>query len=414
MKRQTVLVMLMVLLLACTTLWASGSQEEEKSVLVSRWAGPHADFQKQIVKEYPSAEVTIDDIDYGNLKQKQITSFQAAKGTGNYDVVWVNIQWMKEYVDAGYLLPLDDLIKKHNLDTSIYAEGMLAGTTYYDTIYGLPTFAQCLMVVYDSEIFAKYNLSPPANSEELIELARFFKEKEGTGIALPAKQGGASITLYSQLLFSNGGYYFDSNNKLNLLSEESLYAARVYDQLAKYSVTGSTAWHHDEVAEAVRMKTAPLGTVISGLANQNHDAERSLIVDTVEYAALRGRTGNASANNSFWVWAVAKNANDVDESFKFISWLTSPEIEKKQAIENQQISAIKSLSSDPEVVAATPFLPVVMEELAAGKIDPLTKNFRLLQDELIVGLSEIATTDVDPKVVLTRIQNKLQDVDFSK
>lgn len=414
MKKLTILVLMMVLVFSSTAVWARGTQEMEKSVLVSRWAGPHADFQKQIVRDYPTARVTIDDIDYGSLKQKQITSFQVAKGTGNYDVVWVNIQWMKEYVDAGYLLPLDDLIKKHNLDTNIYAEGMLAGTTYYDTIYGLPTFAQCLMVVYDAEAFAKYNLSPPSTSEELIALARFFKEKEGTGIAIPARQGGAAITLYSQLLFSNGGYYFDENNKLNLLSEESLYAAHVYDQLAKYSVTGSTAWHHDEVAEAVRMKTAPMGIVISGLANQNHDPERSLIVDSVEYAALRGRTGDSSANNSFWVWAVAKNANDVDEAFKFISWLTSPEIEKKQAIENQQISAIKSLSTDPEVVAATPFLPVVMEMLAAGKIDPITKNFRLLQNELIVGLSEIATTDVDSKVVLTRIQNKLQDVDFSE
>lgn len=414
MKKLTILVLMMVLLLSCAVVWASGTQEMEKSVLVSRWAGPHADFQKQIVREYPTARVTIDDIDYGSLKQKQLTSFQASKGTGNYDVVWVNIQWMKEYVDAGYLLPLDDLIKKHNLDTDIYAEGMLAGTTYYDTIYGLPTFAQCLMVVYDAEALAKYNLSPPRTSEDLIELARFFKEKEGTGIAIPARQGGGSITLYSQLLFSNGGYYFDENNRLNLLSEESLYAAHVYDQLAQYSVTGSTAWHHDEVAEAVRMKSAPIGTVISGLANQNHDPERSLIVDSVEYAALPGRTGESSANNSFWVWAVAKNANDVDEAFKFISWLTSPEIEKKQTIENQQISAIKSLSNDPEVVAVTPFLPVVMEMLAAGKIDPLTKNFLLLQDELIVGLSEIATTNVDPKVVLTRIQNKLQDVDFSK
>jgi multiple sugar transport system substrate-binding protein len=414
MKKRTFLLMFVMVCLIIGSIAGSGAQEQKNAVLVSRWAGPHADFQKQLVKEYPTAEVTIDDIDYGSLKQKQITSFQAAKGTGNYDVVWVNIQWMKEYVDAGYLLPLNDLIKKNNLDTSMYAKGMLEGTTYYDTVYGLPTFAQCLMVVYDKEAFAKYNLSAPKNPEELIAIAKLFYEREGTGIAIPAKQGGASITLYSQLLFSSGGYYFDENNKLDLTSEESLYAANVYDQLVQYSVKGSTAWHHDEVAEAVRTKTAPLGTVISGLANQNHDPERSRIVDTVAYAALRGKTGDASANNSFWVWAVAKNANDVDEAFKFISWLTSPAIEKKQTIANQQISAITSLSTDPEVLKVTPFLPVVMEQLAGGKIDPLTSNFRLLQAELIVGLSEIATTDVDPKVVMARIQDKLKDVDFSK
>lgn len=414
MKSKRIVVILLVCLFAVTAVWSGGAKEQGETVLVSRWAGPHADFQKQIVKDYPTADVLIDDIDYGSLKQKQITSFQSAKGSGNYDVVWVNIQWMKEYVDAGYIMNLDDLVTKHNLDLSMYAEGMLEGTTYYGSVYGLPTYAQCLMLTYDQEVFDKYGLSAPKNSEELIAVAKFLKEVDGTGIAIPAKQGGGAITLYSQLLFSNGGYYFDENGKLDLLSEESVYAAEVYDRLAQYSMTGSTAWHHDEVAEAVRMKIAPIGTVISGLANQNHDPETSLVVDTVAYEALRGRTGDASANNSFWVWAVANNANNPDEAFKFISWLTSPEIEKKQAIENQQISAINILTEDPEVVAATPFLPVVMEELAAGKIDPLTNNFRLLQDELIVGLSEIATTDVDPKVVLTRIQNKLKDVDFSE
>ncbi|MFW6209534.1 MAG: hypothetical protein ACOC7X_12610, partial [Spirochaetota bacterium] len=140
----------------------------------------------------------------------------------------------------------------------------------------------------------------------------------------------------------------------------------------------------------------------------------SRIVDTVTYAPIKGRSGQASANNAFWVWAVAKNANHPEEAFKFVRWITSPAIEKKQTLENQQISAISSLSEDQEVLEVTPFLPVVMEQLAAGKVDPLTKNFKLLQDELIVGLSEIATTDADPEQVLSRIQEKLKDVDFSQ
>jgi ABC-type glycerol-3-phosphate transport system substrate-binding protein len=91
MKKRIVLV-LIVSLLACGVLWAGGSQEDSDTLLVSRWAGPHADYQKQIAQEYPTADVVIDDIDYGSLKQKQITSFQSAQGTGNYDVVWVNIK----------------------------------------------------------------------------------------------------------------------------------------------------------------------------------------------------------------------------------------------------------------------------------------------------------------------------------
>ena len=401
--------------------WAEGQKEPaapaqvtKGSLLVSRWAGPHADFQKKVVQSYPSATVRIDDIDYGSLKQKQLTSFQAAKGTGNYDVVWVNSQWMKEYVDAGYILPIDDLIKSNKLDTGIYAKGMMDGVVFNGKTYGLPTYTQCLILAYDSAAFEEANIAVPKTADELVAAAKYFKEKKGSGIAIPAKQGGAAATLYSQLLFSSGGYYFDKNGNLDLLSEPSLYAASIYDQLAQYSVRGATAWHHDETAEAVRTKVAPMGLIMSGLAGQNSDPEKSLIVDTVKYATINGKTGDTAANNAFWVWAIAKNSNDVDESFRFISWFTSPAIEKQQTLANQQISAITALSDDPEVQKKMPYLSVVMKQISNGKMDPSLKSFQTLKDALVVALSQIATTDTPSAEVMKKVQDQLRTTDFSK
>jgi ABC-type glycerol-3-phosphate transport system substrate-binding protein len=386
---------------------------ENEPLLVSRWAGPHADDLKEVVEGYPNGVVTVDDIDYGSLRQKQLTSFQAAKGTGNYDAVWVASQWMKEYVEAGYIMALDDLIASNGFDTSIYAAGMMDGVQFNGKTYGLPTFAQTLMLAYDSAAFEAAGVKVPTTSEELIEVAKYFKETQGTGIAIPARQGSAAVNLYSQLLFSSGGYYFDDAGNLALTSPESIYAATVYDKLAQYSVQGSLAWHHDEVAEAVRTKTAPIGVIISGLANQNHDPERSMIVDTVKYQVLAAADGHSAANNNFWVWAIPANAVDPQASFDFITWVTSPAVEKDMTLRNQQISAITSLSNDPEVLAMAPFLPVVMQELANGRMDPALANFQTLREALIVGLSEIASTDADPATVLARVQNELKDVDFS-
>lgn len=383
-------------------------------LLVSRWAGPHADFQKEIVKEYAGGKITIDDVDYGNLKQKQLLSFQAAAGTaGNYDVVWVNSQWMKEYTDAGYLYELNDLIKETGLDTGIYNKGMMDGCVFDGRIYGLPTYAQCLIIAYDSAAFEKEGLKVPANTAELIEVAKHFKEK-GSGIAIPAKQATASFTLWSQLLFSSGGYYFDKDGRLDLTSEVPVFAAGVYDELAKYAVNGALTWAHDETAEAVRTGVAPIGVIMSGLANQNHDPEKSRIVDTVKYATLNGKDGKTAANNAFWVWAVPKNAKDPKASLEFISWFTSPEIEKKQTIANQQISAIDSLSKDAEVLSKAPFLPAVMEEFAGGRMDPALANFSKLKDAVSVGLSELASTNAKPADVMKKVQDSLKDIDFSK
>ena len=116
------------------------------------------------------------------------------------------------------------------------------------------------------------------------------------------------------------------------------------------------------------MKNAPIGIIMSGLANQNADPEKSLIVNSVKYAPLAGKNGKAAATNSFWVWAVAKNSKNPKAAFNYAAWMAGPEAEKKQTLGDQQVSAINTLTKDPEVLSKAPFLPVVMEQLANGKI----------------------------------------------
>ena len=181
---------------------------------------------------------------------------------------------MKEYVDSGYILPLDDYLEEKGVDMSIYAEGLLEGCTFDGKIYGFPTYAQTMILAYDSQVFEQENLKVPGTIEELIEVAEYFKS-QGSGIAVPAKQGGASATLFSQLLYSEGGAYFDQAGNLDLTSEACVYAADIYDRLTQNSVEGCLAWHHDEVAEAVRTKEAPIGIIMSGLANQNGEIGRA-------------------------------------------------------------------------------------------------------------------------------------------
>jgi ABC-type glycerol-3-phosphate transport system substrate-binding protein len=411
MKRERKAVLCFLILVTMVT--AFGFAQPKANLLVSVWAGPHADLQKRVTQEYKKDNVTIDDVDYGNLKAKQLTSFQALSGSGNYDVVWVNSQWMKEYTDAGYLLPIDDYIKSAGIDMSIYSKGLLDGCVFNGKTYGFPTFAQTLIIAYDGDVFKKEGLKAPTNAEELVSIAKYFKQK-GSGIALPAKQGSGAVTLFSQLLFSDDGYYFDKNGKLNLTSKEAVYAASIYDQLVQNAIPGVLAWHHDETAEAVRMKNAPIGIIMSGLANQNSDPNKSLIVNSVKYAPLAGKNGKAAATNSFWVWAVAKNSKNPKAAFDYIAWMASPATEKKQTLADQQVSGIDALSKDPEILAKAPFLPVVMEQLANGKIDPPLANFGKLKSALIVSLSEIATTDAKPADVLAKLQQDMAGVDFSK
>jgi ABC-type glycerol-3-phosphate transport system substrate-binding protein len=137
-------------------------------------------------------------------------------------------------------------------------------------------------------------------------------------------------------------------------------------------------------------------------------------VNSVRYAPITGRTGRASTNNDFWVWAVAKNTANPKATADLVMWLASPEVEKEQLLADCSISAINSLGQDREALAKAPFLPVVMQQLANGKSDPSLTSFNAFRTDLEAALSELASTNVKAADVLGRLQKKYENTDFSK
>jgi ABC-type glycerol-3-phosphate transport system substrate-binding protein len=406
MKNKWSLILTVILAVTMVVILSIAAATAEKpTVVLSRWAGPHADDQKTVLAEYPDAIVKVDDVDYSNLKVKQIQSLSTS---ADYDLVWASEIWLAEYVSKGWFLPLNDMISKYNVDLSIFSKAMVDMNTTDGKLYAIPTFAQTLILTYNKEWFEKEGQKVPTTVDELLAVAKYFKEK-GTGIAVPAMQGQAAADLYGQILYSAGGDYFGSDGKVNLLSGEALYAAEVWDKLCEYSITGSLTWHHDQVSAAVREEVAPIGITITGLSGLDSDPKMSKIVDKVGYAPIPGKKSVVGVV-SYWSWGVAKNSKNPEAAFKLAVWLVSPEVEKKQALMNGQIGAISSLAQDSEVVAKMPFLPATSETLANAKTQPTSVSAGKIFEPLVAALSEIASTNKAPKDVLAKLQNDLKDV----
>ena len=384
---------------------AAEATGEIPEIVLSRWAGPHADDQKKVVAQYEDAEIIIDDIDYGNLQQKQIQSMSTS---ADYDLVWFQEIWLNEYVTQDFLLPLNDLVQKEGADLSIYLPSMIEGNTVDGQFYGFPTMAQTYILTYNKEWFDKEGQKVPETPEELVAVAKYFKE-QGTGIAIPALQGMAAADVFASLLFSFGGDYFTEDGQLNLTSEEAVKAMQLWKDLCDNSMTGSLTWHNDQVSQAIREEQAPFGITITGLGSLDADPEQSLIVDKVAYAPIPGEKGSIGVV-SYWSWGVAANSKNTDAAFNVAKWLTSPEIEKEQAMMNGQITAVASLAEDAEVVANIPFLGAANAMLENAKTQPSTGNASQIFEPLCATLSEVGSTGVDPTEALEKLQASLADV----
>lgn len=398
---------LAVILILCLMLLIGNAFAESPTVVTSRWAGPHADDQKEILKNFTEVNVKVDDIDYGNLKQKQI---QSLSSSAEYDLIWASEVWFPEYVGKGWLLPLNDLVEKTQTDLSIYSPGMLAASTIDGKLYGIPDFAQTLVLTYNKEWFDREGLSVPKTMEELLETAKYFKDK-GTGIGIPATQGQASVDLFAQLLYTLGGDYFDENGALTLASPQAVEAATIYDQLCEYAAIGSLTWHHDQVSEAIRMEKIPFGITVTGLSGLDIDPEQSLIADKVGYAPIPGPGGSPTVGiSSTWTWCIAANSKNPDAAFKALMWLCGYDATRAQTLKNGQISAITALGEDPEVVSSVPVLPAASITLSSAKTQPTSVEASVIFNPLIVTLSNIASTDVSPSDAMNLLQDELKDV----
>jgi hypothetical protein len=109
---------------------------------------------------------------------------------------------------------------------------------------------------------------------------------QGTGIAVPAKQGMAAVDVFAAIMRSNGGDYFDADGNLALNQEANVEAAQFWKDLADVSMQGSSTWHWDEVNKALQFGQAPIGITVSGLLGQLEDAENSPAAGNLGYAPL--------------------------------------------------------------------------------------------------------------------------------
>lgn len=391
---------------------------EKVTLTISRWAGPHADDQIEVLKDFTAEtgiEVKVDAIDYGQLYQKQTLNMSGK--TGGYDLVWAQEIWLPKYVSLGYLADMNQFMddkavmdKIPGFDLANYNQSLVKTDTIDGKLYGLPTFIQTPMLVYNKEMFEQAGIPVPEKWtwEETLKAAKAFKDK-GTGIAVPAKQGMAAVDVFAAIMRSNGGDYFGADGKLALNQEANVEAAQFWKDLADVSMQGSATWHWDEVNKAVQFGQAPIGITISGLVNQLEDPANSKVAGKIGYAALP-YSKNTYGTLALWSWCVTADSTHPKEAFQLAAWLTSKETEKKMTVKDGQISAVTSLFSDPDLTGKMPWLPGLSQALENSATQPLSDNAPQLTDKMAEILSGIFTGTKAPKDALDGAQKALADL----
>jgi multiple sugar transport system substrate-binding protein len=365
------------------TVWAMGTEGEKLGA-----------FAQEFSKENPDAKVTVTAVPWNAAHQK-IASAIAAKQTP--DVSMIGTTWQGEFAKSGALDPTPaDLFKKES-----YFPGAWDTTVVNDTSYGVPWYVETRVIYYRTDIAQKAGITkPPATWEELTAMAKAMQGAGAKwGINLqPGKTGSWQSVM--PFAWSNGAQIAD-DTKYTLDSPEMTEALAYYQSF----FTGKLA--PTELAEGALEPGFVKGDIAAFMSGPWHMGllkEQGLSTDKYAVAPMPKRKSATSFIGGSNI-AVFKDAKNRDAAWKFIQWLSKPEVQAKWYTTTSDLPAVQSAWQDP-ALSGDANLKVFGEQLKDAKAPPTFPTWEQVSAVFDTEVEKLAKAGADPATVAKTVQDK--------
>jgi multiple sugar transport system substrate-binding protein len=293
----------------------------------------------------------------------------AERKISRYDIVAVDLPWIGEFVEKGFLTPLDEVVDIDRLDPSDFHTAGWQGAHWNGRPYGVPSQTTPELLFYRKDWFADAGLEPPRNTSDVLAAAqKLHSPREGRyGIAWNAARGTAlghqfmmACADFGQPVLNlaeiAGGYAADVANRADLVptidTPRALEAAEYLMALLEFSPPDilSMSWY-----ERVRPYAAGKIAMAYGytlLAPYFElDASSPAYGQTGYLPHPAGPSGHPIAPVGGYVLAIPANLPDERRAAaaEALIAFTSPEAQKLYVQNGSRTAPRYSVGADPEV-----------------------------------------------------------------
>jgi len=256
------------LLLAIAMLVAGMGIAKAETIRLLMETVPDTRYIQELLPEFKAQtgiDVEMEVISYIDMHTKLVPQLIASEGS--YDAIVVDFYWVGEFTKAGWLMPLDDLVKRDGIDLGAYVPklldlvGQVEGVTYM-----LPFYNYSMAVIYREDLLEdaanqaafkdKYgmDLRVPVTWDEYMNQVDFFtRDTDGDGkrdlygTVIQAQRGDCISMQWANYLYGNGGSYHDDDWNPLMDTPEAIQAMKDYRvHLTDNSPPGSEAFCFDE------------------------------------------------------------------------------------------------------------------------------------------------------------------------
>lgn len=155
---------------------SSSAKDSDGQITLTIWHQSVADTDpvKKIIEDsveeyhelHPNITIEQDGVTGEQYKTKIKTAFAAGEAP-DISYMFSGGSFVKPYIDASYLLPIDDYVSEDTLNSVL--PGMLDGCTFDDKLYTLPTVTFLANLYCNTEMFEDAGAKIPTTWEELLD-----------------------------------------------------------------------------------------------------------------------------------------------------------------------------------------------------------------------------------------------------
>jgi trehalose/maltose transport system substrate-binding protein len=334
-----------------------------------------------------------------------------ASHSSSYDVMMLDVVWPGAF--APYLVNLKTALGKQ---AKLHAAGIVANATIGGKLVAMPWFSDFGILYYRTDLLKKYGYkSPPTTWAQLGSMAKKIQageRKTNPNFYGYVWQGNAYEGLTCdalEWLASSGGGTFFANGKATINNKN---AAKMLNQVRGWVGTiaprGVTTYQEEQAripfdnGDAAFMRNWPYA--YSNSAQAGSAVKGKFDVTVLPHAPGQHSVGTIGG----WMLGVSKYSKHKAAAIELVRYLTSPAVEKYDAIFNTNVPTIPKVALNPAVRRTNPYLkPAIANVARVARPSKFLKGKYNKGSQIIYqGVNQIEN-GANANSVLPRIQSQL-------
>lgn len=354
--------------------------------------------------------------DTGQYFDQLRTEFQA--GQTNIDLIGGDVIWPAQFAANGWILDLSDRFTQE--EQQKFLDGPIEANTYEGAIYGIPWYTDAGLLYYRKDLLEKAGLQPPTTWEELKQQAKQIMQQEGVenGFVFQGANYEGGVVDGLEYIWTHGGDVLPEgqSDKVIIDSPQSVSGLQMERSMIEDGISPQAVASYKEPesqgvflrGDAVFCRNWPYMYALSA------DPEQSSIKqDQVGIAPLPKSQGNETFSG-LGGWNFFINANSdpekQDAAFAFAEFMTSPEEQKRAALEASLLPTRSALYDDQEIKNKVPVIALGREALNSSRPRPVSPYYSDMSLKMAEQFNESLKGNVSPEKAISTLQTELSDI----